>query len=103
MYNTADYQENVGFSKPSIIYTRKKEKDIPKILGIIYSVFDHNGKEWIYNAHRNAFFKKPERGLPLYEWNWLRCNESDFEFAYEANPFPSMKIKVHIDYTLVFN
>ena len=105
MYNTADYLDLDCYNaRPIMNYVRKpkKEKDIPKILGLIYSVFDHNGQEWIYNRHRDNFFEKPERGLPLYEWTWLRCNESDFELAYESNPFPFMKIKVRIDYTLTF-
>lgn len=109
MYNTADYQEGIDFSRrPILRYRIKKEKDIPKLLGILYYVVDKEGNQWYFNPkknpyHKEWFIKKPKNGFEMYEWRWLRCNESDFENAYNANPFPDLPVKVSLQFTLTFD
>lgn len=113
MYNTADYIDLDCYNARPILGSRpilpkKKEKEVHKLLGILYFVLDENGNEWYFNPKKdpksnNWYIKKPQNGFKLYEWRWLYCNECDFEIAYNTNPFPTNKINVDLQFNLIFD
>ena len=109
MYNTADYQQGIDCSRrPILRYRIKKSKDVPKLLGILYYVVDKDNKKWWYNRYTNSFFMDTmdefnrTREESINFWNCY-CNESDFENAYNANPFPNLPVKVNLQFSIVFD
>ena len=103
MYNTADYIDLDCYNARPILRSRpilpkKKEKEVHKLLGIVYSTSDNKGNEWYYLPLTKKFVQDSKP----YRWCFY-CNESDFEDAYIANPFSPKRLKVKLQFNLIFD